>query len=165
MSKQISKNKIRFAPLDAVVLIVAVALALTFVFRFTSDMKLFTHKTEKYAVTVRAEGLQYTTVDMITLSESVYFENGEYMGQVLSSPTVTPKMVYELGASGDLIPAYYPNNTLVDLTTSLECELTTSDDMLVTKNGVHIAVGVVLELHTQTANMTVEIVGIEKIEQ
>ena len=165
MSKQISKNKIRFAPLDAVVLIVAFALALTLVFRFTSDMKLFTYKTEKYAVTVRAEGLQYTTVDMITLSESVYFENGEYMGQVLSSPTVTPKMVYELGASGDLIPAYYPNNTLVDLTTSLECELTTSDGMLVTKNGVHIAVGVVLELHTQTVNMTVEIVGIEKIEQ
>ena len=165
MSKQISKNKIRFAPLDAVVLIVAVALALTLVFRFTSDMKLFTYKTEKYAVTVRAEGLQYTTVDMITLSESVYFENGEYMGQVLSSPTVTPKMVYELGASGDLIPAYYPNNTLVDLSTTLECDLTTSDGMLVTKNGDHIAVGVVLELHTQTVNMTVEIVGIEKIEQ
>ena len=46
MSKQISKNKIRFAPLDAVVLIVAVALALTLVFRFTSDMKLFTYKTD-----------------------------------------------------------------------------------------------------------------------
>ena len=128
-------------------------------------MKLFTYNTEKYAVTVRAEGLQYTTVDMITLSEPVYFENGEYMGQVLSSPTVTPKMVYELGASGDLIPAYYPNNTLVDLTTSIECDLMTSDGMLVTQNGVHIAVGVVLELHTQTVDITVEIVGIEKIEQ
>ncbi len=165
MSKQINKNKIRFAAMDAVVLIVVIALALTLIFRFTTDMKLFTYNTEKYAVTVRAEGLQYTTVDMITLSEPVYFENGEYMGQVLSSPTVTPKMVYELGASGDLIPAYYPNNTLVDLTTSIECDLMTSDGMLVTQNGVHIAVGVVLELHTQTVDITVEIVGIEKIEQ
>ncbi len=165
MSKQINKNKIRFAALDAVVLIVVIALALTLIFRFTTDMRLFSYDTEKYAVTVRAEGLQYTTVDMISLSESVYFENGEYMGCVLSSPTVTPKMTYELGASGDLIPAYYPSNTLVDLTTSLECELLTSDGMLVTKNGVHIAVGVVLQLHTQTVDVTVEVVSVEKIEQ
>lgn len=158
-------NKIRFTALDAVVLIVVVALVLTLVFRFTTDMKLFTYKTEKYAVTVRVEGLQYTTVDMIALADSVYLENGECLGQVLSSPTVTPKMVYELGESGDLIPAYYPNNTLVDITMSLECDLATSDGMLVTKNGTHIAVGVVLELHTQTVDITVEIVGIEKVEQ
>jgi hypothetical protein len=73
-------------------------------------------------------------------------------------------MVYELGAEGDLIPAYYTNNTLIDLTTDLECELVTSDGMLMTKDGKHIAVGVVLELHTQTVDITVEIVGIEKIE-
>ena len=158
-------NKIRFTALDAVVLIVAVALILTLVFRFTTDMKLFTYKTEKYAVTVRAEGLQYTTVDMIALADSVYLENGEYLGLVLSSPTVTPKMVYELGESGDLIPAYYPSNTLVDVTTALESDLTMSDGMLVTKNGTHIAVGVLLELHTQTVDITVEIIGIEKIEQ
>ena len=128
-------------------------------------MKLYTYNTEKYTVTVRAEGLQYTTIDMISLSDSVYFENGKYLGQIVSSPTVTPKMVYELGASGDFIPAYYPDNTLVDMTTSLECDLTISDGMLVTQNGVHIAVGSVLKLHTQTVDITVEIVAIEKIEQ
>jgi hypothetical protein len=165
MSKQINNEKIRFGVLDAVVLIVIVALAAALIFRFTTDMRLFTYDTEKYAVTVRAEGLQYTTVDLITTSEAVYFEDGDYLGTVLSSPTVTPKMVYELGAEGDLIPAYYPNNTLVDITTSLECELVTSDGMLMTKNGEHIAVGVVLKLQTQTVDITVEIVGIEKIEQ
>lgn len=164
MSKQINNEKIRFGVLDAVVLIIVAALVVALVFRFTTDMKLFTYDTEKYAVTVRAEGLQYTTVDMIALTEPVYFENGEYLGTVLSSPTVTPKMVYELGAEGDLIPAYYPNNTLIDLTTDLECELVTSDGMLMTKDGKHIAVGVVLELHTQTVDITVEIVGVEKIE-
>ena len=165
MSKQINNGKIRFGILDAVVLIIVVALAVALVFRFTTDMRLFTYDTEKYAVTVRAEGLQYTTVDMLSLSDGVYFENGEYLGSILTSPTVTPKMVYELGAEGDLIPAYYPNNTLVDLTTNLECDLVTSDGMLMTKSGEHLAVGVVLKLHTQTVDITVEIVGIEKIEQ
>ena len=51
------------------------------------------------------------------------------------------------------------------MTTSLECDLTISDGMLVTQNGVHIAVGSVLKLHTQTVDITVEIVAIEKIEQ
>ncbi len=165
MSKQINNGKIRFGILDAVVLIIVVALAVALVFRFTTDMRLFTYDTEKYAVTVRAEGLQYTTVDMLSLSDGVYFENGEYLGSILTSPTVTPQMVYELGAEGDLIPAYYPNNTLVDLTTNLECDLVTSDGMLMTKSGEHLAVGVVLKLHTQTVDITVEIVGIEKIEQ
>lgn len=165
MSQQMNKTKIRFAAFDVVVLIVVAALALTLIFRFTTNMKLYTYNTEKYTVTVRAEGLQYTTIDMISLSDSVYFENGKYLGQIISSPTVTPKMVYELGASGDFIPAYYPDNTLVDMTTSLECDLTISDGMLVTQNGVHIAVGSVLKLHTQTVDITVEIVAIEKIEQ
>lgn len=165
MSQQMNKTKIRFAAFDVVVLIVVAALALTLIFRFTTNMKLYTYNTEKYTVTVRAGGLQYTTIDMISLSDSVYFENGKYLGQIVSSPTVTPKMVYELGASGDFIPAYYPDNTLVDMTTSLECDLTISDGMLVTQNGVHIAVGSVLKLHTQTVDITVEIVAIEKIEQ
>lgn len=165
MSQQMNKTKIRFAAFDVVVLIVVAALALTLIFRFTTNMKLYTYNTEKYTVTVRAEGLQYTTIDMISLSDSVYFENGKYLGEIVSSPTVTPKMVYELGASGDFIPAYYPDNTLVDMTTSLECDLTISDGMLVTQNGVHIAVGSVLKLHTQTVDITVEIVAIEKIEQ
>lgn len=165
MSQQMNKTKIRFAAFDVVVLIVVAALALTLIFRFTTNMKLYTYNTEKYTVTVRAEGLQYTTIDMLSLSDSVYFENGKYWGQIVSSPTVTPKMVYELGASGDFIPAYYPDNTLVDMTTSLECDLTISDGMLVTQNGVHIAVGSVLKLHTQTVDITVEIVAIEKIEQ
>jgi hypothetical protein len=71
MSKQINNEKIRFGVLDAVVLIIVVALVVALVFRFTTDMKLFTYDTEKYAVTVRAEGLQYTTVDMIALTEPV----------------------------------------------------------------------------------------------
>ena len=164
MSKQENNGKIRFGVLDAVVLIIVVALIVALIFRFTTDMRLFTYDTEKYAVTVRTEGLQYTTVDMISVGDSVYFENGDYLGAVLSSPTVTPKMLYALGAEGDLIPAYYPNNTLVDLTTDLECELVTSDGMLMTKNGEHLAVGVVIKLHTQTVDITAEIVGIEKIE-
>ena len=164
MSKQSTNVKFRFGILDAVVLIIVVALAVTIVFRFTTDLRLFTYDTDDYIVTVRAGELQYTTIEMISTSDSVYLENGEYLGAFSAAPTVTPKMVYEVGADGELIPAYYPDNTLVDFTNSIECELVTSNGMLMTKSGIHLAAGVVLELHTQTVNLTVEIIGIEKIQ-
>ena len=164
MSNQVKNGKLRFGVLDAVVLIIVIALAVALIFRFTTDMRLFTYETETYVVTVRANGLLYTTVNMLSASDSVYFENGERLGSFVSSPTVTPKMIYEHSSAGELIPAYYPDNTLVDLIHTIECELVTSDGMLMTKSGVHLAVGVTLELHTQTVDMTVEIIGIEKIQ-
>lgn len=164
MNKQLNDGKLRFGILDAVVVIIVIALAVALVFRFTTDMRLFAYDTEKYIVTVRAEGLQYTTANMISASDSVYFESGDYFGKFVSSPTVTPKMMYELGTEGDLIPAYYPDNTLIDFTNSIECEAVSNDGVLMTRNGVHLAVGVVFELHTRTVNMNVEIIGIEKIQ-
>ena len=164
MSKQVTDGKFRFGVLDAVILIIVIALMATVVFRFTTDIKLFAYNTEKYAVTIRAEGLQYTTVDMILPTDNVYFENGDLLGTFLTSPTVTPKMVYELSSEGDLIPAYYPDNTLVNIITTIECDLVESDDMLVTKSGEHLAAGVTFLLHTQTLDLYVEVIGIEKIE-
>ena len=164
MSKQTSNVKLRFGILDAVIIIVVVALAVALVFRFTTDLRLFTYDTENYVVTVRATGLQYTTAEMITASAPVYFENGEYLGTFVSSPTVTPKMVYEIGADGEITPAYYPDNTLIDITNNIECSLIKSNGMIMTKGGNHLAVGVVLELHTQTVDLTVEIIGIEKVQ-
>jgi hypothetical protein len=159
-----SNTKIRFGVLDAVILIVVLALIVTLVFRFTTDLRLFTYDTEKYAITVRGEGLQNTSVGMIAISDPIYFDNGDYLGYISTSPTVTPKMVYELGSDGSLTPAYYPDNTLVDLTTVIECDLVTSDGMIMTQSGVHLAVGVVLQLHTQTVDLDVEIISIVKIE-
>ena len=164
MSNDVSTGKLRFGVLDAIIIIIVIALAVALVFRFTTDLRLFTYQTEKYSVTVRAVGLNYTTVDMIAVEDAVYFEDGTYLGSFSSSPTVTPMVVYELGSEGDLIPAYYPDNTLVDFINSIECELVTSNGMLMTKSGVHLAAGVELKLHTQTVDIIVEIVNVDKIQ-
>ena len=67
-----NNSKIRFGLLDAVVLIVVIALALALVFRYTADKTLFVYDTEKYTVTVKATGLQYTTVNMLASDSAVY---------------------------------------------------------------------------------------------
>ncbi|MGM9643117.1 MAG: DUF4330 family protein [Eubacteriales bacterium] len=163
MSNEIKSAKLRFGVFDAVILIVIVALIGALVFRFAADQKLFDYNTEQYTVTVKVCGLQYTTIDMLTAGDRVYFENGEELGTLKSSPTVTPKLEYNISSGGDIIASYYPDNTLVDIVTEIDCMLISSNGLLITRNGVHIAAGASLELHTQTVNLTLEIVSVNKV--
>lgn len=162
MSNETKSAKLRFGVFDAVILIVIVALVGALVFRFASDQNLFDYNTEKYTVSVKVCGLQYTTIDMLTAGDRVYFENGDAFGTLRSSPTLTPKLEYNTTSGGDIIASYYPDNTLVDIVTEIDCMLISNNGLLITKDGVHIAAGASLELHTQTVNLTVEIVSVNK---
>ncbi len=163
MKTKANKTKIRFGILDAVVIVVVLALALALVFRYTTDKRLFTYETEKYIVTVKSYGLQYTTMESMSSNDAVYLDDGTVLGSFSHLPTVTPMLEYSLTSSGDLVAAYYPDNTLVDITTEIECDLIVNDGVVMTKNGVHIAVGVLLEVHTETVDFGIEITGVEKI--
>ena len=155
-------SKIRFGLLDAVILIAVIALVLALVFRYTADKRLFVYDTETYTVTVKATGLQYTTVNMLDSNAKVYLEDGKLIGTFVHAPTVTPMLSYSTTSSGDIIAAYYPDNTLVDIVTDDECELIVNDGMIMTKGGVHVAVGTVIKIHTETVDLDVEIVAVEK---
>jgi len=155
-------SKIRFGLLDAVILIAVIALVLALVFRYTADKRLFVYDAETYTVTVKATGLQYTTVNMLDSNAKVYLEDGKQIGTFVHAPTVTPMLSYSTTSSGDIIAAYYPDNTLVDIVTDVECELIVNDGMIMTKGGVHVAVGTVIKIHTETVDLDVEIVAVEK---
>ena len=159
-----SKNnsKLRFGLLDTVVLIVVIALIGALVFRYTADKNLFSYNTEKYTVTVKACGLQYTTANMIGSRDAVFLDDGAQIGSFVHAPTVTPMLRYSTTSSGDIIAAYYPDNTLVDIVTDIECDLIAKDGMIITKSGTHIAVGAVIDIHTETVDLTVEITSVEK---
>lgn len=162
MKNRTDKIKIKFGVLDAVVIIAVIALIAALVFRFTTDKRLFAYETEKYTVTIKACGLQYTTMDVMSSNETVYLEDGTLLGTFTHAPTVTPMLEYSMTSSGDLVASYYPDNTLVDMVTEIECELIANDGMVMTKNGIHIAVGVVLEVHTQMVDFTMEITDVQK---
>lgn len=163
MNNESNKTKLRFGVLDAVVLIIVIALAVALIFRFTSDIRLFSYDTEEYVVTVKACGLQYTTMSMMSSSDAVYLEGGEYLGNFTHAPTVTPMLKYEITPSGSMVAAYYPDNTLVDISTDIVCDLVENNGMIMTKDGEHIAVGAVLKVHTQTVDFEVEIIAVEKV--
>ena len=159
-----SKNKdikIRFGVLDAVIIIVVLAIAASLVFRYTVDNSLFVYDTEKYVVTFKTCGVRYTSVDAIASAQNFYLNNGELLGRSIHAPTVTPMLTYVTSSSGELVACYYPDNTFVDIVVEIECELINKDGMIMTESGVHIAPGVELDIHTNTADLTVEIVKVQ----
>ena len=161
MSKN-SGNKIKFGVLDAVIIIVVLAIAATLVFRYTADNSLFAYDTEKYTVTLKTCGVRYTSVDAVASASWFYLDNGDMLGNSIHAPTVTPMLTYVTSQSGELIACYYPDNTFVDIVAEIECELVNKDGMLLTESGVHIAPGVELTVHTETVDLTVEIVKVQK---
>lgn len=161
MERSAEKSKIRFGVLDVVVILAAVALILALIFRFTTDSRLFAYDTDEYLVSVKAEALNYTTIDMISSTDQVYLTSGDVLGTFSQSPTVTPAVKYVSTDSGEMLPAYYPDNTLVDMITVISCELISKDGFIMTKDGTHIAPGVVLDVHTQKADLRIEITALD----
>jgi len=162
MSKKIKNPKIKISVLDVVILVVVLAVAAALIFRFTADTQLFKYETEKYTVTFKSQGIRYTSIDMISSNSSYFTEDGELFGVSMRAPTVTPTLDYFVSSSGELVASYYPDNTLVDIIVEIEAELVLKDGALMTKNGVHIARGSILEVHTNAVDLEVEIVNVEK---
>lgn len=163
MSSGNKTNKLRFSVIDAVILIVILAIIASMALRFTTDLRLFDYDTEKYNVTVKACGIRYTSIDMISSEEKVFLADGELLGSLMHAPTVTPMLSYTVTSSGEMVAVYYPDNTLVDIMLEIECDLIDENGSVMTKNGVHIAPGVVVEARTPAVDLTFEIVSVEKI--
>lgn len=162
MSKS-NEKKFRFGILDLVIILVILAVVVSLVLRYAFDNNLFSYNTEKYTVTIKACGVNYTSVDSIASASEFYIGNAELLGISKHAPTVTPMLTYVANRSGELVPCYYPDNTLVDIVVEIECDLINKNGTLMTKSGVHIAPGVKLAIHTDFVDLNVEIVNTQEL--
>ena len=154
--------KTKFSVIDAVIIIIVLAVAGSIVLRYTADNSLFAYNTEKYTVTFKACGIRYTSVDAVASASQYYLDGGDLLGTGTHAPTVTPMLTYIYSESGELLSCYYPDNTYVDIVVEIDCDLVNKDGSVMTKGGVHIAPGVQMTIHTETIDLDVEIVKVQK---
>ena len=157
------KNKLKFSALDAAIIVVVLVLIATVVFRFTSDSALFAVNTDTYTVTLEISSVRSELFDTLKTGEAVYLEDGTLLG-TLTTTSVTPALYYATTSKGEMITLYYPADTLVDITLTLECELAVREGMAVTGGGDHIGTGVELKLHTATTDLGAVVVSLDKLE-
>ncbi len=163
MKNETGSSKLRFGAFDVVIIVIVLALIATLAFRFVSDRNLFAYDTDEYSVTVKANGLQYTTADKIGSGDVAYLPNGEILGTFTQATAFTPMLEYFVTSGGSLDALYYPDNTYIDITNEIKCNLISNDGVLCTKGGTRIVAGSVIEIHTQTVEITVEVVAVNKV--
>lgn len=148
------KVRRKIGVIDVVIIVAVLAIILTSVLRYTLDEGLFTQNDTACSISFRVSSVRYNTYDMLEENEKVFLSDFELLG-TLSSLSITPAVFYAENDEGELISVHYPENTLVDISGEILCELSVSGGRYTAADGTHVCAGAELELHTDTVDMTV----------
>lgn len=162
MNKDSNSHLRRIGVMDVIIIIAIVAIIFAGVMRYAIDERLFVQNDTACSVSFRVTSVRYSTYDMLEENEEVYLADFESFG-TFSSLNLTPAVFYAEDENGQLIPVHYPENTLVDIDGEILCELSSSSGRYTAADGTHICSGAVLELHTDTVDMTVVVTGVTPI--
>lgn len=157
-----TKVRCKFGVMDLVIIVAVLAIILTGVFRYTLDKGLFTQNDTACSVGFRVTSVRYNIYDMLDENEKVFLSDFEFFGTI-SSVNITPAVFYAENEEGELISVHYPENTLVDIDGEILCDLSVNDGRYTAANGTHICAGAVLELHTDTVDMTVVVTKVNAV--
>ena len=160
MAKDNARRKI--GVIDVVIIVAVLAIILTGVLRYALNEGLLTQNDTACSVGFRVTSVRYNTYDMLDENENVFLSDFELLG-TLSSINITPAVFYAENAEGELISVHYPENTLVDIDGEILCELSVNGGRYTAANGTHICAGAVLDLHTDTVDMTVVVTKVNTV--
>ncbi len=157
-----AQSRRKFGVMDIVIIVAVLAIILTGVLRYTLDKGLFTQNDTACSVSFRVTSVRYNTYDMLEENEKVFLSDFEFFG-TLSSINITPAVFYAENEEGELISVHYPEKTLVDIDGEMLCDLSVNGGRYTAANGTHICAGALLELHTDTVDMTVVVTKVNSI--
>lgn len=150
------KSKVRFGAADIVIILLLLISVASVVIRSVSDSNVFSCKTDKCRLEFTASEIRYTTYDAIETDTDVYLGD-ELIGKLSSQPAYSPAVLHTTGDDGAPIDVHYPENTLIDISGIIECDLVSTDGGYVTPDGVHLAPGCTVTLRLRTVDLTVTV--------
>lgn len=172
-----SKNKrsSHFNVLDALIIILIIAMVVGIYFRFNvvdhfSGMK----EQKEYVISFSVDDIRATTPEFIKVGDEFYLENEELFGTLISESegsasalNITPALKLFTDSNGAVVPAYYPNNqTRIDAKGRLSCLGSYSEDVGFCLDGTkYFAPGQTVSLHSELVSVTVTIISIEAAQQ
>lgn len=168
-----AKKGVHFNVVDALIIIVLIAVVLGIYFRF-NVVEMFGSKerTEAYNVSFSVDNIRYTTPSYVNVGDKVYFgDTGELFG-VLNSESenqsvlsITPASEIFVDSSGNIQEVYYENETRVDAKGRIECQGTYAKDAGFCVGGTrYLAPGQTVEINTELVTFVITITSIDKVE-
>ncbi len=166
-----AKKNAHFNVIDAVIIILIIAVLLSIYFRFNVIDSLWAKtQTKEYEVSFTIDDIRYTTPSYIDIGDEVYFaDSGEYFGKLISESenknalSITPASEYFTDSQGNVVEVFYPDGeTRVNARGRLVCEGYYTEDGGFSVGGKqYLASGQTLKLRTELVTVTVKITSIE----
>lgn len=169
-TKEEKRERPHFNVIDALILILLVAVAAGVYFRFNIiDLLKTSSADEKYAVSYSIENVRYTTPSYINVNDEVYFSaDGKLMGTVISASenqgalNITPASKDFVSADGKIEEVFYPEDTRVSATGRILCVGSYDSSVGFCIDGTkYISPGQTVEIYTDFVTLTVTVTAIE----
>ncbi len=166
-----TKNKAHFNVIDAIIILLVIAIAAGIFFRSYIIEKLWaTSKSDNYVISFSIEDIRYTTPTYMNVGDKVYFsDNGELLGTLLSESdnvnalNITPASKYFTDSNGNIVVVFYPDGeSRVDVKGRIECVGYYGEDGGFSVDGRHyLAPGQSISVRTELVSVTINIMSIE----
>lgn len=172
-TSQGAKRNVHFNVIDALIIILLIAVVLGIYFRFNVMESLTSEeKTETYTVSFSVENIRYTTPSYVNVGDVVYFgDTGELFGVLISESenqnvlSITPASEIFVDTSGNLKEVFYEAESRVDAKGRIECRGLYTDDGGFCVDGTrYIAPGQTVEINTELVTLIITVTSIDKVE-
>ena len=169
------KKSPRFGVLDAMIILLVVALVIGIYFRSNIIDWISNQRNIKdYTVTFAVDNIRYTTPNYINVGDSIVFAtSGEEFGTIIEESdgksnnalSVTPSSESFI-KDGKMIEVFYPNNeSRVDVKGRLQCQGSYSEDGGFLVNGsTYLSAGQTVKVRTEFVTLEIRILAIEAVE-
>lgn len=168
---QSNKKNTHFNVVDAVVIILLIAVVLGAYFRF-DIVEHFTEEQslETYTVSFSVKNIRYTTPTFLQIGDKVFFgDTGEAFGTLMGESenqnmlTVTPASQTFTDSSGKVVEVFYPTeDSKIDAKGKIECQGAYIVDGGFCVNGTrYIAAGQTIQIKTELVTLDITITDIK----
>ena len=168
-----NKRNVHFNVIDALIIILLVAIVLGVYFRFNIVESLKgDDNTEVYTVSFSIENIRYTTPSYMNVGDAVYFgDTGEFFGVLISESenqsvlSIMPASEIFIDSAGNLKEVYYDEDTRIDARGRIECKGIYNEEGGFCIDGTrYIAPGQTIEINTELVTLNIIVTSIDKVE-
>ena len=170
---QAGKKNVHFNVIDALIIILLVAIVLGVYFRFNIVEQLKSEdNTDVYTVSFSVDNIRYTTPSYMSVGDAVYFaDSGELFGVLISDSenqsvmSIMPASEIFIDSAGEIKEVYYDEDTRIDARGRIECKGIYTEEGGFCVNGTrYIAPGQTLEINTELVTINITVTSIDKAE-
>ena len=170
---QSAKRNVHFNVIDALIIILLIAVVLGVYFRFNVVESLKAEeKTEAYTVSFSVENIRYTTPSYVSVGDAVYFaDTGEVFGVLISESenqsvlSITPSSEIFIDSAGNVKEVFHEEETRIDARGRIECRgIYTEEGGFCIDGTRYIAPGQTVEINTELVTLVITVTSIDKVE-